>query len=118
MTESILTSIKKMLGIAEEYKHFDADIIIHINSAFFVLHQIGLGDERFKISSEEEQWSNFIEPLKGINLEGIKTYIYERVRLVFDPPTNSSLFNAYKEDIKEFEWRLQIEMETDLFGKE
>jgi len=117
MTESILTSIKKMLGITEEYEHFDADLIIHINSAFFILHQLGLGDELFKITSSDEMWEDFIEPLHGINLEGVKTYIYERVRLVFDPPTNSSLFNAYKEDIKEFEWRLQIEMETEKFRK-
>lgn len=118
MTESILTSVKKMMGIAEEYDHFDADLIMHINSVFFILHQLGLGLSLFKIESADEEWDDFIVLNPGINIEAVKTYMYERVRLIFDPPTNSSLLNAYKEDIKEFEWRLQIETETDSFRKE
>ena len=109
--ESILTSIKKMLGLTEEYKHFDVDIITHINSTFRVLHQLGVGPSKvFRITDEDDIWSDFIDA----DCEGfdeVKTYVYQRVKLLFDPPLSSAHLSALKETVAEFEWRLQIESE-------
>jgi hypothetical protein len=108
MQESILTSIKKLLGIAEDYKHFDADIIMHINSVFMILMQLGLGPkDGFSISDDSATWSDFIGDKKW--LEAIKSYVYLRVRLLFDPPQNGTLMNAMEKQIAEFEWRCQEE---------
>lgn len=104
--DSILISTKKLLGITEEYKHFDADIITHINTAFFVLNQLGVGPEKpYKISSDEEVWSDFIT---DGDVEMVKTYVFEYVKRAFDPPSNSSHLNALKEDMKEMEWRMNV----------
>lgn len=109
--DSILTSVKKKLGIAEEYEHFDADIIDHINSTFMVLAQLGVGpSERFYIEDSQTTWDDFIsEPGK---LQAVKTYVYQKVRLIFDPPTNSTHLQALEKSIAEFEWRLNVESET------
>lgn len=105
MSESILTSIKKLLGIADEYTHFDTDIIIHINTAFSVLHQLGVGpDIPFIITGENETWDQFIQDNDKLHM--VKTYIYLKVRLVFDPPTNSAAMDAFKKQCDEYEWRL------------
>lgn len=109
--ESILTSIKKLLGITEEYSAFDVDIIIHINSAFSTLNQLGVGPkDGFKISDDLDSWSDFINDEDAI--ESIKTYIYLKVKLVFDPPSSSSHMQAIKESIKELEWRLNVECDN------
>lgn len=109
--ESILTSIKKLLGIAEEYSAFDTDIIIHINSAFSTLKQLGVGpEEGFKISDDLDSWSDFIEDDESI--ENVKTYIYLKVKLVFDPPSNSAHMQAIKDSINELEWRLNVECDN------
>lgn len=103
--DSILTSIKKLLGMEESYTAFDADIIIHINSAFFVLYQLGVGKDPstpFSISDASSKWTDFID--EG-QVDLVKSYIYLKVRLLFDPPQNSSLLSAMKEQINEFEWR-------------
>lgn len=107
--ESILTSIKKMLGLTEEYEHFDVDIIAHINSTFRVLHQLGVGPSKaFRITDADAIWSDFIaEDCEGF--DEIKTYVYQRVKVLFDPPLSSAHLSALKESIAEFEWRLQIE---------
>ena len=111
MNSSILTSIKKMLGMTEEYTHFDTDIIIHINSVFMTLHQLGVGPENgFNIESEAEQWNQFIT--EEDNLEADKTYVYLKVRLIFDPPTNGAVMEAYKQMIQEYEWRLNVQAES------
>ena len=108
MQESILTSIKKLLGITADYKHFDADIIMHINSVFMVLMQLGLGPEDgFSISDDSATWSDFIADKKW--LEAVKSYVYLRVRLLFDPPQNGTLMNAMEKQIAEFEWRCMEE---------
>ena len=109
--ESILTSIKKMLGLTEEYEHFDVDIVTHINSTFRVLHQLGVGPSKvFRISDEDAIWSDFIdEDCEGF--DEIKTYVYQRVKMMFDPPLSASHLTALKESIAEFEWRLQVESE-------
>ena len=105
--ESILTSIKKMLGITPEYTHFDADIIMHINSVFMILTQIGVGpEEGFIIEDNSTEWTDYIkDPLQ---LQAVKTYIYLKVRMVFDPPASGTIMNAMKESIAELEWRLNI----------
>lgn len=106
--ESILTSIKKMLGIAEEYTQFDADIIMHINSVFTTLTQLGVGpSEGFYIEDKETVWEEFIPDLN--KLQAVKTYIYLKVRLLFDPSSlGSSTLAAYERQIQELEWRLNI----------
>lgn len=110
--ESILTSIKKLLGIAEEYEHFDADIIMHINSVFMILTQLGVGPaEGFIIEDETAMWTDFVEDVS--KLQAIKTYIFLRVKLLFDPASvGSSTLAAYERQIQELEWRLNVEVET------
>lgn len=109
--DSILDSIKKLLGITEEYTHFDPDIIMHINSAFFTLNQLGVGpDEPFKIEDKSDTWDDFVS---GQDVEAIKSYIGLKVRTLFDPPTNSSLLSAINEQIKEFEWRLNVQVDPE-----
>ena len=106
--ESILTSIKKLLGIAEENTDFDADIIMHINSVFTTLTQLGVGpSEGFYIEDEHSEWQEFLpDPNK---LQAVKTYMYLKVRLVFDPSSiGSSTLAAYERQIQELEWRLNV----------
>lgn len=107
MTEdtSILGTIRKMIGPAEDYEYFDTDLIININSAFSRLCQLGVGPETpFRITGLEQTWSDFISD--GYQ-EEIKQYIYMKTRLIFDPPANSSLVNIYKEEIEKLEWLLR-----------
>lgn len=108
--ENILDSIKKLLGIDEMDLNFDQELIMHINSVFMVLHQLGVGPvEGFKISSNEETWSDFIGT--RLDIESVKSYIYLKVRLLFDPPQNSFLISAVEQQIEENEWRLQVQVE-------
>lgn len=105
--DSILNSIKKFLGIGVDYDAFDMDIMIHINSVFSILTQLGVGpSDGFMICDSTSQWSDFIEDEKLFNI--IKSYIYLKVRLLFDPPINSSVLDAMKKQIEEFEWRINI----------
>ena len=105
--DSILTSIKKMLGITEEYEHFDQDIIIHINTVFMVLNQLGVGpSEGFSIHDKNAIWSDFISDMNKI--EAVKSYMYLKVKLLFDPPLSSSVVESIKNQINELEWRLNI----------
>lgn len=107
MNDSILTSIKKLLGITEDYSQFDADIIMHINSVFSTLMQIGIGPKSgFSITGEQETWNDFIGDNK--KQQSVISYVYLKVRLLFDPPSSSVLVSAINEQIKEFEWRLSI----------
>lgn len=107
--ESILTSIKKLLGITEDYEAFDTDIIIHINSALMVLNQLGIGEEGFAIDSAAETWDDFLG--KSENVNAVRTLVYLRVRLAFDPPANSFVTGAIQEMIKEYEWRLNVQVD-------
>ena len=109
--DSILTSIKKLLGIDASYTQFDTDIIIHINSIFMKLNQIGVGpDIPVSIASELETWTSKFGDISSI--EAIKTYTYLNVKLLFDSTTmSSSLIAAYKEQIQEYEWRLSVQVD-------
>ena len=111
--ESILTSIKKLLGIAEDYTHFDNDIIIHINSVFMTLTQLGVGpSEGFYIEDKYAEWIDFIDD--PARLQAVKTYIYLKVKLVFDPTSvGSSTLASYERQIQELEWRLNVAAETE-----
>lgn len=104
--ESILTSVKQMLGIAEEYEVFDAQIIMHINSVFMGLTQMGVGPAKgFRIEDDLATWSDFI-PDDVEFYEGVKSYMGGKVRLLFDPPTNSAVRDALNANVAELEWRL------------
>ena len=105
MDSSILTSIKKLLGIAEEDTSFDQDIIMHINTVFAILAQLGVGPENgFSIEDDGAIWSDYLG--NAANLELVKSYIYMKVRSMFDPPTNSILADAMNKNISELEWRI------------
>ena len=105
METSILTSIKKMLGVAEDYTEFDEDIITHINSVFLNLTQLGVGpEEGFMIEDGTAVWEDFID--NSIQLQAVKTYMYLKVKLLFDPPLSSSVTEAFTRMIAELEWRL------------
>lgn len=105
--ESILTSVKKMLGISEEYGHFDADITMHINSVFGILNQLGVGPEDgFLITGADETWSQFLP--EGKKLEMCKSYMFQKVKLLFDPPLSSGVMEAMNRMIAEMEWRLNV----------
>lgn len=103
--ESILTSIKKLLGLTEDYEAFDTDIIIHINTYLGVLNQLGVGKEGFTIEGYDDTWDDFLEDHTAV-LNEAKTYVYLRVRQVFDPPTSSVLGQAFDKQIDELGWRM------------
>lgn len=113
MEDSILLSIKKLLGLAPEYEVFDVDIIMHINSAFSVLTQLGVGpSEGFFITDANACWSDFI--MQSKRLEMVKTYVYLKVRLVFDPPSSSAVLDSMNRQINEFEWRLSVAVDEKI----
>ena len=101
MTDSILTTIKKMLGISEEYEHFDIDIITHINSTFSILAQLGVGpDKGFSIHDKTEKWSDYMP--ENATLEMVK------VRMLFDPPSSNAVLESFNRTIRELEFRLNV----------
>lgn len=115
MDDSILNSVKKILGIAPDYDAFDTDVIIHINSVFSTLNQLGLGpSEGFMIEDDSAVWEDFL--LGDMRLNAIKTYVYLRVRVLFDPPTTGFTLTALQEQIKELEWRMNVVREADGYG--
>ena len=115
--DSILTSIKKLLGITEDYEHFDQDLIIHINSVLSVLTQLGVGpSEGFSIEDENATWNDFIPEDK--RLSSIRSYVYMKVKLLFDPPLSSSVMESMNRMISEFEWRLNVAAEPTQSNEE
>ena len=132
--ESILTSIKKMLGIAEEYTHFDADIIFQINSVFMALNQMGVGPKNgFIVKGSLDTWEQFlgystnVDPYAAysevetpsIYIEAVKTYTFYKVKLGFDNATlNSAQIEAYNRQIAELEWRITLQAEKTNISEE
>lgn len=109
MVESILTSIKKMLGIPETDTAFDEDILVHINSAFMTLNQLGVGPgDVYSIENSTPTWIDFLTD--SVMYSGVKTYIYLKVKVVFDPPGTSFLLDAMQKQIQELEWRLNVQV--------
>lgn len=112
--DSILTSIKKMLGIDEEYGRFDTDIIININSVFGILNQLGVGpDAGFSIQDSTSTWDDFIPNLtqNTTKFDMIKSYIYLKVKLLFDPPTVGAVMESMNKLAAELEWRLKVQVD-------
>lgn len=104
--ESILTSIKKLHGIEEADTSFDTDIMFHINSAFMILCQLGVGpEEGFTIDDSTPKWTDYI-PNKFV-AASVKSFVYIKVRLVFDPPASPTVVEALRESAKEYEWRIR-----------
>lgn len=107
MDDSILISIKKLLGIAEDYTQFDSDLIMDINSVFTILTQLGVGPvEGFSIEGKYDVWYDFIQDESKLEL--VKSYMHLKVKLLFDPPLSSAVMNSMTQLISEFEWRLNV----------
>lgn len=112
MAGSILTDTKKILGFEEDDAGFDLDIMTHINTAFDTLEQLGIGpDGGFEIENADATWDDFLNGDKSLN--SVKTYIFLRVRMIFDPPATSFHLNAMKEQIEQIEWRLNVKREGE-----
>lgn len=110
--DSILISIKKLLGIAEDYEQFDVDIIMHINSVFAILTQLGVGPtEGFYIEDDGPEWSDYLEDNRLI--ETVRSYMYMKVRLMFDPPTSSAVMDSMNRMISELEWRINVAVDPE-----
>lgn len=111
MGDSILVTIKKMLGLEDNYTPFDVDVMVHINAALMSLTQLGIGPkEGFTITDYTQTWSDFIT--NEVKLGAVKTYVYLKVKMVFDPPTNSYLMDAMKQQAEEIGWRLNVQAES------
>jgi len=107
--DSILVTIKKMLGLDANYKVFDQELIVFINTALMILEQVGIGTDGFKITGDDETWDMFLTDID--RYEGAKTYVYIRTRLAFDPPANATLHKALEDTMRELEWRLNVKVE-------
>lgn len=108
MGDSILMTIKKMLGLDADYTAFDVDIIVFINSALMVLNQLGVG-EPIRVTGVDETWASFMGDQK--DLSSVKDLVYLRVRRVFDPPSSSSVLSEISSQIDELQWRLNVASE-------
>lgn len=108
--ESILTSVKKVLGIPEYYEHFDQDILLHLNSVMSILHQLGVGPENgFVVEDDSTTWSDLFDGDIDTNkMMYIKSYVCLRVRLLFDPPASSGAIDAMERQMRELEWRITV----------
>ena len=109
--EKILTSIKKLLGIYDENTDFDTDILIHINSVVTILNQLGVGPDNGFTVDENSTWDEYIDDDSKLN--SVKSYIYLKVKMIFDPPMSSAIREANIQMIDELEWRLNLYHETD-----
>lgn len=113
MEESILTTIKKLLGLDESYEAFDTDIIVAINTAIMALTQIGIGPSGgFRIEDDSTTWQDFLGS-DVIDLEAAKSYIFIKARLMFDPPSSSVVVEAYNKAAAECEWRLNVQRDPE-----
>lgn len=110
METSILKSTKKILGVAEDYDAFDLDIITHINAAFSTLTQLGVGPAVFQIEDDTLKWEEYI-PDDDVLKNLVKTYVWLKVRMLFDPPTTSYLIGAAEKQLEQYEWRINTHRE-------
>lgn len=112
--DSILNSVKKLIGPDYDYGPFDRDLIMHINSAFMILNQLGLGPNKpYRISGSNEVWTDFMSDIE--NFQSVIDYVYLRCRLIFDPPSSSFVLSSLKEQQQELEWRLNVMAETPMW---
>lgn len=114
--ESILTSVKKLLGILEDSTEFDSDIIMNINSAINTLWQLGVGKEGFMVTSKEDTYADLLEDLAPM-FQNVKMYLFFKTRLGFDPPQTQALITSTEKMISELEWRIQIQMDEYLINE-
>lgn len=115
--KSILNSIKKLLGLTKECTDFDTDIKIHINTIIMNLDQLGvIIPKSFKVEDENQTWDEIIKD--DTKLDSIITYVYLRVKLVFDPPLSSAVIEANKETIRELEWRITVQVDENNLKEE
>jgi hypothetical protein len=110
--DSILNSIKKLFGPEGTYDAFDNDLILHINTYLRVLNQLGVGVKDFRITDDAATWNDFLGDNEAL-LDPVKTYIYLRVKVIFDPPTSSIVMNAITEQVNELTWRLRVSAEHE-----
>lgn len=111
MEDNILSTVKKSIGVMPDYSEFDDSLIMHINSVFMVLAQMGVGPAKgFRLKDGSEEWSDFLSD-DYKNYESVKSYICMKVRLLFDPPSSSTHMECIKQLVSEFEWRLNFEAE-------
>lgn len=109
--DSILTSVKKIVGVSEEDESFDTDLIMHINSALMILKQLGVGPtEGFSIFDKTSVWSDLLSD--DLSIEAVKSYVGLKVRMIFDPPTSSAVADAINKTISELEWRILCDVEN------
>ena len=112
INDSILRTIRQMIGPEVNYDAFDTDLIVNINSALMTLNQLGVGPEKgFVVTGEDETWANFLGDFE--DLESVKMYTYIKTKTIFDPPSNSSHLEMLKEQAKELEWRINVQVEGD-----
>ena len=112
-SDSILVSIKKMLGLEDDYTPFDTDVSVHINAAFMTLTQMGVGPKEgfvLGIGDYSKTWNEFL--VNPVMLGAVKTYVYLQVKMMFDPPTNSFVMEAMKKQAEEIAWRLNVQAES------
>ena len=108
--ESILNSVKKMIGIDQDYTVFDADIITHTNTAFSILHQLGVGpDEGFEVTDNTQTWTDFIGDDPRFNF--VKSWVTLKVKMLFDPPQSSALIDSANRLLSELEWRINVSVD-------
>lgn len=117
LDDSILKTIRKMVGPSEDYYYFDPDLIVHINTVFSILNQIGLGSDTdtFKITGDAETWSDFLGE-DHARLEMVKSYMYFKIKIMFDPPQSSFVLDSYKKIADELEWRIGASVDPSEVG--
>lgn len=112
INDSILKTIRQMIGPEASYDAFDTDLIININSALMTLNQLGVGPESgFVITGVDETWEQLLGDFK--DLESVKMYVYIKTRMLFDPPTNSTFMDILTKQANELEWRINVQVEGD-----
>lgn len=109
LKESILDSIKEAIGIVPDYRVFDGTLIMHINSVFSTLFQLGVGTQPFRIRNKDAVWSDFLS--SEDELDDVKTYMALHVKMIFDPPTSSYLLDSMERQIKEYQWRINVKVD-------
>jgi hypothetical protein len=115
MADSILNSTKKVLGLAPDYTVFDQDVIMHLNSTFSILDQLGVGPTGgYSIEDDEPTWDAYSAPPNQLQM--VRTYVFLKVRMLFDPPTTSYMITAMEQQIKEHEWRLNTFREVEAYS--
>lgn len=117
MGDNILESVKKLLGIESDYNYFDADILMHINAAFSTLTQLGIKEVYGALVDSDSEWGDYLEESSSV-LSAIKTYVFLKVRVLFDPPSSSAVLDCINRSISEQEWRINAFVEGgDVYAK-